>query len=74
VLGGRHHVAVGTEDVFVEAAEPGRQLATGDLRQSSGLNPTTRLTPPIVVLGSRSAEIVRTSSAPLLSSLTLNSK
>src|SRR5262249_10943835 len=34
------------------------------LRHSSGLNPATRLTPPIVVLGSRSDEMQATSSRP----------
>jgi hypothetical protein len=49
VLGGRHYEAVVTDEVFVETAERGRQLAAGDFRQSSGLNPR-RIVPPIVVL------------------------
>src|SRR5882724_11888256 len=42
--------------------------------QSSGLNPATRLTPPIVVRGSRSDAIAATTSAPVPPAETSNSR
>ena len=61
----RHHEAVDADQFPVEARDPAGASSGTTSRHSSGRKPATRFTPPIVVLGSRSAAIASTSSTPL---------
>ena len=54
VLGGREGVAVGTRERVLNPVTPGGAASGAIAAHSSGRKPATRLTPPIVVLGSRS--------------------
>ena len=54
MLGGRQGVAVPADHRLVEAVDVGGHRVGRDAAHSSGRKPVTRLTPPIVVRGSRS--------------------
>jgi len=58
VLGGGHDEVLDAEDGLIEAGMfAGVSLGTS-ARQSSGRKPMTKFTPPVVVRGSRMAEMV----------------
>ena len=65
VLGGRHHEAVDCRRGRRRSPSSSAGASAGAAsRHSSGLKPATRLTPPIVVRGSRNEATARTRSVP----------